>query len=233
MIIAVTLGDPFAATALRVAETLARQDDAGELITLDATESISAIARLADRQAAALVIVPAPNAGATERVGSAGRAARIAAVTSQPVLLIPISAPWPSRRCVLALDFGSASIAAALAAFALLERPAVAAAAFVDTGGGVAPSDSDGVPPPHVRLLFDALPAALGSHPGVAITPHFLKGERVPALIGFATTYGADLLAIGRQGRSASGLPLTGQLGPTVRGLLEQSPCSVLVSSGV
>jgi nucleotide-binding universal stress UspA family protein len=132
----------------------------------------------------------------------------------------------------LAVDFGRASITAALVALALLERPAFAAPAFVDVGAGVVPSDHDGVPPPHLRLLFDALPAALGPHPGITMAPHFLRGQRVPTLVGFAKTYGADLMAIGRQGRMASAMSHTGQPGPTVRGVLEQAPCSVLVSSG-
>jgi nucleotide-binding universal stress UspA family protein len=79
--------------------------------------------------------------------------------------------------------------------------------------------------------LFDALPSVLAPHPGVTLAPHFLKGPRIPTLIAFAKAYGAELIAIGRQGRSISGRPQLSGLGPTVRGLLEQAPCSLLVSN--
>lgn len=230
-IVALTTGDPFGAAAKRVAECLVAQGAAEEAITLNASASPAAVARIADSHSVALILVGAPNAGERERVARAERATGIAAATRHPILLVPASAPWAPKRCVLAMDFGRASISAALLALALLERPAFAAPAFVDTGGGVAPSDRDGVPPAHLRLLFDALPAALGSHAGVTMAPHFLKGARVSTLVAFALTYGAELMAVGRRGRPASAARQSAELGPTVRGLLEHAPCSVLVSS--
>jgi len=229
--VAVTAGDPFAACALRVVERLTSEDRVEETITLEASTSPSSVGRLADSRATALIVVAAADAGQPERVGSTERVCNIAAATRHPILFVPASAPWPPRRAVLAVDFGRASLDAALVALGLLEAPAIAAPAFVDTGEGLAPSGDDGVPPAHLRLLFDALPSVLGAHAGVTLAPHFLKGPRVPTLIAFATAYGAELIAIGRQGRSVSGGLRAVPLGPTVRGLLAQAPCSLLVSS--
>jgi hypothetical protein len=230
-VVGLTENDPFASAALYVVQWLAEHGKTRETVILDASIPPSAAGRLADGHDAALVVVPAPKAKTPERSAYRDRACKIAMATRHPLLFVPPSAPWPPKRCVLAVDFGRGSIDAALTALILLEPPAVAAPAFVDTGEGLAPSGPDGVPPHHLRLLFDALPSALGPHENIGFAPHLLKGQRLSALLSFAEAYEADLIAIGRQGRWDSVGQHPAHLGPTAAGLVEHAPCSLLVSS--
>ena len=207
---------------------------AEETITLGASTSARTVGRVADSPASALVIVPAADVGGTERAAQAERLCRIASATLNPILVVPV--------------FGAMATAALCDRHGL--RPSQyrcravcpdAARAAGHCSAGIrryrgrpgAHPGKDGVPPPHVRLLFDALPSTVGLRADVALAPHFLKGARVATLIDFTKAFGAELLAIGRQGRVWSSVgQQAARLGATVRGLVELAPCSLLVSSG-
>ncbi len=227
-VIGVTDGDAYAAGAIRVVQALVSRFGS-EAVTLPSTALPSAVGRQADGRGRAIVVLPAPDAGSGERPTYADRACRVAVSTRHPVLLVPDAAVWPPRQCVAAVDFGRSSIAAAVAAMELLEAPAELALVFVHQGDEEA-READSVPR-HVRLLCEALTHTFVGPTGVTVTSVVLKGAVLPVLFPFARRYGADLLSLGRHGRSSSAGVAATPVGPTVRGLLEGAPCSALISS--
>lgn len=229
LVIRVTTGDRISTGAARAASGIGAKLDYEELVFPDNSPP-STIGRTADLRDRAAIVLPASDHGTPTRATFADRACRIAIATRHPVLLVPASAPWPVRRCLAATDFGRPSLAAARAALELLEAPADLVLAFVnarDHGGEASPDQA----PRHVRLLLDALPHTLDAPAGVQVGAILLPGQVLPAILAFAGSWSADLLSIGRHGRSTSSGLLAAPVGPTVRGLLEGSPCSVLIAS--
>ncbi len=221
-------GDAHGPGALRVAQALVSRFRS-EAVTLPSTAVPSAVGRKADGCGHAIVVLPAPDAGSPERPTYTDRACRVAVSTRHPVLLVPDATGWPPRQCVAAMDFGRSSIAAALAALELLEAPAELALVFVHQGDEEA-RQADLVPR-HVRLLCEALMRTLLAPTGITVTSVILKGAVLPVLLPFARRYGADLLSLGRHGRSSSAGIAATPVGPTVRGLLQGAPCTALISS--
>jgi nucleotide-binding universal stress UspA family protein len=229
-VIAACGGDPFAAGALWVAQLLAGRSSPTTLSLLDGSVAPTTVGRRADGLEAAIVVLAAPDVGSPERWSHADRACRIVAATRHPVLFVPQTPSWPPRRCVAAMDFSEAAIGAAIAALSFLSSPGQAAHVFVNALAAPEARPDEESMPRHIRLLFDALPTSTRQRPAVAVTQHCLNGPRVPRLVDFATTWGAELLSLGRHGHPPSTGKTDASIGPTVRGLLELTPCSLVVS---
>lgn len=229
-VIVVSGGDTFAAGALRVATLLAELFPSEPPIMIDGNAAVGAVGRHADGLTGAVVVLPMPEVGSTDRSRYAERACRMAAATRHPVLVVSPSATWPPRRCVAAMDFSRGAISAAIFAVNLVSRPGQAAHVFVDEPIDRG-ADSDGETiPRHIRLLFDTLPMALRQRTDILVTQHCLRGRRVPRLIDFTLDWGADLLSCGRQGHPSWAARPNEPIGPTVLGLLEAAPCSLVLS---
>jgi nucleotide-binding universal stress UspA family protein len=229
-VIAVCAGDQFGAGAVHVAQFLARASPSASLSMLDGTVAPAVVGQRADRLAAVIIVLPAPNVGSNERLSYADRACRIAAATRHPVLLVPETPSWPPRRCLAAMDFSQGAIDAAIIALDLLSCPGHAAHVFVNAIVAPESRSDEGSIPRHIRLLFAALPTSARQRPSIAVTQHCLSGPRVPRLVDFAVSWGAELLSVGRQGHPRSTATTDGPIGPTVRGLLESAPCSLVLS---
>jgi nucleotide-binding universal stress UspA family protein len=141
-------------------------------------------------------------------------AIEVAATSPFPVWIVPMGIVALPRRAVLALDFSWLSVRAARAALDLLERPA--AAHMVSVGSQL----EAGITQPHVQLLFDAVEDSLGHPADVAITRHYLAGDVASAILTFARTNDADLIAIGGASRSRNGIAHT---------IITSAPSSVLL----
>lgn len=211
----VTAGDRMADHRVRTQlDRLARRprDYSHTIVSGDMVAELARISR--ERQAVILVIgfVTASD----RRV-----AAALAAIALTPVLAVPTDVQHLFRRAALALDFSRASLLAAATALRFLDRPA--RAVMISAG---APSEAL---EPHIELLFDAAEDSFGRPRDVAIERYRAPGEPAVAILRAATTYGADLITLGRCGRSMLKCK-PGNLGPVARTVLERAPCSVLIA---
>ena len=229
-VIAACGGDQFAAGALWVAQSLARAPSPASLSLLDGNIAPTTVGRRADGLEAAIIVLAAPDVGSKERRSYVDRACRIAAATRHPVLCVPEAPSWPPRRCVAAMDFSRAAIGAAMIALDFLSNPGHAAYVFVNALVAPESGPDEASTPRHIRLLFDALPTPARQRPAVTVTQHCLSGPRVPQLVDFAATWGAEILSLGRHGHPPSTRKTDAPMGPTVRGLLELAPCSLVLS---
>jgi len=141
-------------------------------------------------------------------------AIEVATTSPCPTLIVPSDIAALPRRAVLGLDFSRLSLRAAKAALDLLERPA--AAHLVSVGS----QREAGTFQPHLQLLFDALEDFLGHPADVAMTRHHLAGDVASAILTFAKSSGADLIAIGSPSRSRTSIGQT---------IIASASCSVFL----
>lgn len=179
---------------------------------------------------ASLVVLGLGRHGKLAQLLGAETASRVARLSRAPVLAVAANARGAPRTCIVAMDFGDSSIAAAREALHLLERPArlhllhVRFAFEGHTGRDAAweRTYADGVEIGFARVLDQ-----LGSQPGVKITSEMKLGGVTETILAVAKKMDADLLAIGRHNHDLLDRVL---IGSTPSHVLRAAECSVLVA---
>jgi nucleotide-binding universal stress UspA family protein len=188
-----------------------------------------AIANVADKCAANLILLGHSQRRAIERFLSGETTAQVLRCSSVPVLLVEDEMAKPST-VVVAVDFSVASARAASVALQMVSRPATVYLAYVHESLGVLP---DGIIAPdpggysgETLGLFRRLLAQLRTPPGVVVQSVVLNGIPVPAITEFCQQVGADLLAVGTRGLSA---PARAVLGSVSVGLAHKLHIPILI----
>ncbi|MDP1589107.1 MAG: universal stress protein [Prosthecobacter sp.] len=200
--------------------------------------------KLAGEQSPALIVIGTHQRHGLQRLKSASFSRRVLAHATTNVLCVPAAKPTlegvPSiRRVLLAANFTEVCTEALRHAHSLL--PAGGAIHLVhvchEPSGGINPVIASEVYFDHsiatakargeAEVKLKALPASLPLVPGVAITSEVLTHHDIAAAIcEAAERRGADVICMGTQGHSRTGVAL---LGSTVQAVLARSHRPVFV----
>jgi nucleotide-binding universal stress UspA family protein len=180
--------------------------------TIVSGDVASAVALVSAARNASLVIMGA--GGPSDRHITVETARR----ATVPILAVPARVRSLPRHAVLAVDFSTSSVRAAKVALPLLARPSRAQMVAIGESG------------PHIELLLDAIEDTLGRPEHVEFDRYSARGEPVTEILRYTATRNADLIAVGRCGRSPKTCNTPGALGRVAQALISTAPCSVLLA---
>ncbi len=213
------------------ATTPAENDLPVTVVTGGSADSISDLAQ--DRHAS-LVVVGLGRRELLDRLLGGQTPVQVLRRAAVPVLAVPPDAIDPPRVVVIATDFSDSAASAARVAIALAADDALVYLVHAPPGGG--DGDRLGVDRNVWRRVIDEGTSALmarfseglSAPPGGSLRPTLLHGEPVRAILAFAESVGADLIAVGSHGkRFVERL----RLGSVAEALLRTAQCSILVVS--
>ncbi|HEX8718099.1 MAG TPA: universal stress protein [Gemmatimonadaceae bacterium] len=187
-----------------------------------------AIAAVADRLDAALIIMGSGKHDPITRLLAGETTLRTIRQANRPVLAVASDFRALARVAVAAVDFSPSSVMAARRALDLLGEGATLYLVHVWSRHGDHPSMKARDEAYEQRLpgLFTRLEEEVAAPAGVTVQPVSLLGARVEELLKFAESYGADLIAAGRQGHGFLERLLVGSV---TTALLRGATCAVLV----
>ena len=199
-------------------------------VAMEVGEPAHAIAELAERRGASLVVTGLRAHGALERVLGEETALGVMRRATMPVLSVLPSLDALPRRAVLAVDFSRASLRAARAALDLLAPDARVLLVHVRPG-----EDQDDEVHEGYRVIyshgvvgaFARLRRELRFPHGMRVETVFLQGEPAPELRSLVHRAEADLIAIGSH---RHGMLERLRLGSVTAQLARRAPCSMLVT---
>jgi len=192
------------------------------------------LAREARKRAAAVMIAGIGRLGAEARVPTEDATLQLVLEADVPVVAVPSGSSLLPRRCLVAVDFGSASQSAARAALLMLDGPSTVILAHAHPP--MEDDDSawyDAYDQQVARLLAETA-TQLAKAGGITIETVHLRGDPAAALLNAARAAVVDLVACGVEGAGADvatpGIPETRHAGSTSLALIHRAPCSVLVA---
>ncbi len=193
------------------------------------------LAREARTRAAAIMLTGIGQLGTDARVPTEDATLQLVLESDIPVVAVPAASSLLPRRCLIALDFGSASQWAARAALLLLDGPSTLILANVqpphDAMGDAAWHDTYAE---RVACLLATTATKLASAGDVVIETVHLHGQPAAELLNAARAAVVDLVACGVEGTdgdvSTVGPPSLRHAGSTSLALIHRAPCSVLVA---
>jgi nucleotide-binding universal stress UspA family protein len=147
-----------------------------------------------------------------------------------PVLVVPPSVEPPFKHAMVAVDFSQASMRAAVASLALLDRGGRLTLVHVKSAVRLNEDDAgwwNDAYELRSREMLARFADALPEPPGITVDTSLLYGAPVEKLLGFATAHGADVIACGRQHHSFMERILVGSVSSA---LVRRAPCAVLVA---
>ena len=183
---------------------------------------------IAAERGAEMIVLGQRTHGIMDRIAGGETALQAMRLAETPVLAVS-SELNDLDRIVVAIDFSPASLRAARVALKLLGTRGSLHLVYVEPPveflpGGYTLMD-DAVSPADVATRFHRLLDLLHS-PGIVVESVVLNGKPVPALIEFAESAGADIVAAGSHGHT----PLERLvLGSVSTGLVRNAGCPVLV----
>lgn len=188
------------------------------------------IADEARRLGASLVIMDSGRHTLIDRLLAGETALRTIRRARTPVLAVVGELEELPRVAVAAIDFSPASIAAARASLELLAADAVLYLVHVwSRSASDHPSERERDEAYERALpeLFARAEAAMEVPPGIAVHRITLPGDPAEAILSFAASHGAELIAAGRRGYGFFERLLVGS---TTTALLRGASCSLLVT---
>jgi nucleotide-binding universal stress UspA family protein len=192
------------------------------------------LAREARTRAAAVMLAGIGRLGAEARVPTEDATVQLVLESDVPVLAVPAGSSLLPRRCLVALDFGSASQVAARAALLMLDGPSTVILAHVHP-----PMDDDDsgwrdAYDQQVARMLAETAAQLARAGGITVETVHLRGDPAAALLNAARAAVVDLVACGVEGASSDvatpDILAVRHAGGTSLALIHRAPCSVLVA---
>ncbi|MFL5607851.1 MAG: universal stress protein [Gemmatimonadaceae bacterium] len=147
-----------------------------------------------------------------------------------PVLVVPPTAHPPFEHAMVAVDFSQASMRAAVAALALLDRGGRLSLVHVKSAVRLNEQDAgwwNDTYELRSREMLARFADVLPEPPGVTVDTTLLHGVPAEKLLAFAKAQGVDVIACGRQRHSLVERILVGSVSSA---LVRRAPCAVLVT---
>jgi hypothetical protein len=163
-----------------------------------------AIDRVARARRSALILTGLEPKGTPRRIASEQLTLRAVSAADAPVLAVPVQASILPRRTLVAMDFGSASIRAARAAFMTTGRGGTVTLAHVAAPTGIRSESAS--------ETFGRVLPALGAPDGIDVETVILEGDPTAALLRLALAERHDLIAVGSRASIHSEFRLAGSV---------------------
>ncbi len=201
--------------------------DPGWPIEIHDGEPAATIAREAERAHAALIVMGLGRHNVMDRIGGGETALRTLRAAHTPVFAVPQSYTSLPRRAVVALDFSTASLAAAQQALMLLPSLTTLTGVHVTPHWNLEPvayaqwriEYERGVGPAFERLLRD-----LDVPTGVEVSTAIREGKTTKELLKAAEEGAADVIIVGSRGLGFFDRVLVGS---TATGIIRGAHCAV------
>jgi nucleotide-binding universal stress UspA family protein len=192
--------------------------------------AVRALIEVAELRRAELIVVGRHHHGLIDTVLKNETTLNLMRAATMPVLTMSNTLASP-RKVVAAVDFSSASIAAARYALSLMGNGGTFTLCYVEPPAELLPEGFslpyDEEFPGDIVGVFNSVIDALDPPEGVRIEKGTLTGHPAEALLSYAEHSGADLISLGSHGHSAIGRFVLGSVSTS---LTKHAKCAVLVA---